>query len=204
MHQKSPKLEPYAIVVADMVGYSQRLATHPADTHAAFKAHLDRVFTPTVHHHNGRVIKTTGDGIVAIFVDAGQAERCAREIQLQMENHSKPKMATFPIKYRVAGHYGTVMVERNDVFGLDINIAIHLQHLAPPGGVCLSGALFSRLAEQGKQGYQFLGRRYLNNIPTPIAIYAHGPAPSTPAWPQPGQLAASTCSMARATSGRRA
>jgi adenylate cyclase len=73
--------EPRAILVADMVGYSRWLAQQPVATHAAFASHVRHVFEPAVRAHAGKIVKTTGDGIVAIFEDAGAAENAAREIQ---------------------------------------------------------------------------------------------------------------------------
>jgi adenylate cyclase len=175
--RQPPKLEPYAILVADMVGYSQRLAHHSLGTHAAFTAHLRDVFEPSVTDHAGRIIKTTGDGIVAIFADANLAEQCARDIQRKLQ--ASPEQLPLAITYRVAVHYGSMVIERHDIFGLDVNVAIHMQRLAPPGGVCLSNALYVRLPEHSRQRYQYLGRKYLKNIPDPVAIYSYDPAPPT-------------------------
>ncbi len=173
---QSPSPEPYAILVADMIGYSQRLATYPKETHAAFKVHLDRIFAPSVEDHVGRVVKTTGDGIVAIFANPDQADQCAHVIQSQLELQSASPVSPAPIRYRIAIHFGTIVIEQHDVFGLDVNIAIYLQQLAPEGGVCVSGAVFGRLAEASQRRYRFVGQRYLKNIPTPVAVYRHDAA----------------------------
>jgi adenylate cyclase len=175
--RQPPKLEPYAILVADMVGYSQRLAHHSLGTHAAFTAHLRDAFEPSVTDHAGRIIKTTGDGIVATFADANLAEECARDIQLKLQ--ASTEQLPLPITYRVAVHYGGIVIEEHDIFGLDVNIAIHMQRLAPPGGVCLSNPLYMRLSEDSRQRYQYLGRKYLKNIPDPVAIYSYDPTPSS-------------------------
>jgi adenylate cyclase len=167
--------EPYAILVADMIGYSQRLALDSAGTHAAFTAHLRNVFEPCVGKHVGRIVKTTGDGIVAIFADADLAERCARNIQRKLL--ANPEHPSLSVMYRVAVHHGEIVIEQHDIFGLDVNIAIHMQRLAPPGGVCLSHALFVRLPEQSKRRYRYLGQRYLKNVPTAITIYTHDATP---------------------------
>jgi adenylate cyclase len=167
--------EPYAILVADMIGYSQRLALDSAGTHAAFTAHLRGVFEPYVGKHTGRIVKTTGDGIVAIFADPGLAERCARSIQRSLlASREHPSLS---VMYRVAVHYGEIVIEQHDIFGLDVNIAIHMQRLAPPGGVCLSHALFVRLPEQSRRRYRYLRQRYLKNVPAAMAIYTYDPTP---------------------------
>ena len=180
---QSPNPEPYAILVADMIGYGRRPATHPKDTHAAFKLHLDRIFVPSVGDHAGRVIKTTGDGIVAIFPDSDQAEQCARVIQCQLAGQAGSPTSPAPIRYRIAIHYGTVVIEQHDVFGLDVNIAIHLQQLAPEAGVCVSGALFGRLAQPSQQHISSPATD-ISRTSAPIAVYGDGvarprPGPST-------------------------
>lgn len=170
-------LEPYAILVADMVGYSQRLAERPTATHVAFLSHLHDVFEPTVTARRGRVVKTTGDGIVAIFAIPDQAEQCGREIQLRLTGKASTEPAATRFDYRIAVHYGLIMIERYDVFGLDINIAIHMQRLAPPGGVCISRALLLLLSEEDRRRYRYLGQKHLKNIPDAVAIYTHDPRP---------------------------
>jgi adenylate cyclase len=177
--------EPYAILVADMIGYSQRLALDPVGTHAAFTAHLRDVFEPCVGKHIGRIVKTTGDGIIAIFADAGLAEHCARNIQRKLL--ASPEHPSRSIMYRVAVHYGEIVIERHDIFGLDVNIAIHMQRLAPPGGVCLSHALFVRLPEQSKGRYRYLGQRHLKNVPAAITTYTYDPTPFSTTAARPDQ-----------------
>jgi adenylate cyclase len=165
-------------MVADMIGYSQRLALSPIATHVAFKAHLRDVFTPVVQEHFGRVIKTTGDGFVAIFQNAGHAEGCGRAIQRRLTQQADQEPSAPSIKYRIAVHYGSIVIEQHDIFGIDVNIAIHMQQLAPAGGVCVSGALFSRLSEQDRGLYRYQGRKCLKNIPEPVAIHIFEQTPS--------------------------
>lgn len=166
-----PRFEPHAILVADMVGYSQWLAHQPLLTHSVFSNHLHEIFLPAVRTHAGRFIKTTGDGIVAIFRDPVDAEECARDIQSQIELADIDGPSTTIVRYRVCVHFGDVIVEPNDVFGIDVNAAIHMQSLAPRGGICVSGDLFLRLDSPHKARYQYKGQKYLKNIPYPLAIY---------------------------------
>jgi adenylate cyclase len=173
-------LEPHAILVADMVGYSQRLADHPVATHLGFRSHLHHIFEPTVDSHGGRVVKTTGDGIVAIFLRAELAERCGREIQLRLRRSRTAELASAPFQYRIAVHYGAIVIERYDVFGLDVNIAIHMQRMAPPDGVCVSDALFRLLPQPERERYRYLGEKYLKNIPNPVAVYTYDLRPPSP------------------------
>jgi adenylate cyclase len=176
---QQPTFEPRAILVADMVGYSRWLAHQPVATHSAFMAHLREVFQPAVRVHAGQVVKSTGDGIVAIFKDTGDAESCARDIQNHLQNDIAPDVE---LKYRIAVHYGKIMVLPDDVFGLDVNAAMHMQSLAPPGGICISGKLFFRLEKKYRTPYTYAGRRYVKNIPEPLDVYLynHQLAPPRP------------------------
>jgi adenylate cyclase len=168
---QQPTFEPHAILVADMVGYSRWLATQPGATHAAFTNHLRYVFGPAVRAHAGRVVKTTGDGIVAIFHRPGDAEVSAREIQSRLEGAAVGISSGIDLTYRIAVHYGDIMVLPDDIYGIDVNAAIHMQTLAPPGGICISRQLFGHLDEESKASYRYAGSKYVKNIPDPFDIY---------------------------------
>jgi class 3 adenylate cyclase/tetratricopeptide (TPR) repeat protein len=163
--------EPRAILVADMVGYSRWLAQQPVATYAAFTSHVRHVFGPAVRAHAGKVIKTTGDGIVAIFGDAGAAENAARDIQVRMEQGELALHPDVDLRYRLAVHYGNVMILPDDVLGIAVNAAMHMQGLAPSGGICISGDLFVQLNETRKAQYSYAGSKYIKNIPDPIELY---------------------------------
>lgn len=177
-----PAFEPYAILVADMVGYSRWLAHQPVATHAAFTNHVRYVFGPAVHARAGEVVKTTGDGIVAIFQRPSDAESSARDIQSRLEGSAVEISPEVDLKYRIAVHYGKIMVFPGDVYGIAVNAAMHMQDLAPPGGICVSGELFARLDAEGKAAYTYAGSRYIKNLPDPIDVYLLQ-APASP--PQP-------------------
>ena len=185
---QQPTFEPRAILVADMVGYSRWLAHQPVATHAAFTSHVRDVFEPAVRAHAGVVIKTTGDGICAIFPQAGDAERCARDIQSRLEAPAVGIGPDVEMKYRVAVHYGKIMLLPSDVFGIDVNTAMHMHALAPPGGICISGRLFALLNEESKAGYTYVGSRYIKNIPDSIDVYLYRQEPRPPDQPSAGKL----------------
>jgi class 3 adenylate cyclase len=174
-----PAFEPRAILVADIVGYSRWLAHQPVATHAAFTNHLRHVFEPAVRAHAGEVIKTTGDGVVAIFRRPDNAERSAREIQSRLAGPAIDISPGVDLTYRLAVHYGEVMTLPNDVLGIDVNAAMHMQALAPPGGICVSGQLLAGLSEDHKAAYSHAGRKYIKNIPDPIDVYLLMPGPGS-------------------------
>jgi adenylate cyclase len=176
---EGPVFEPRAILVADMVGYSRWLAHQPVATHAAFTNHLRHVFEPAARAHAGEVIKTTGDGIVAIFGRPDDAEGSAREIQSRLAGPAIDISPGVDLTYRLAVHYGQVMTLPNDVLGIDVNVAMHMQALAPPGGICVSGQLLAGLGEEHKAAYSHVGRKYIKNIPDPIDVYLLMPDPGS-------------------------
>src|SRR5918996_1147406 len=98
---QQPDFEPRAILVADMVGYSRWLAHQPVATHSAFMTHVRQVFQPTVRSHAGQVVKTTGDGIVAIFEHTGDAESCARDMQTRLQNREIGIAPDLELQYRI-------------------------------------------------------------------------------------------------------
>jgi adenylate cyclase len=163
--------EPRAILVADMVGYSRWLAQQPVATYVAFTGHVRHVFEPAVRKHVGKVVKTTGDGIVAMFEDACAAENAARDIQRSIEQGDVALRPDVDLRYRVAVHYGNVMILPDDVLGIAVNAAMHMQTLAPPGGICISGDLFLQLNEARKAHYSYAGSKYIKNIPDPVELY---------------------------------
>lgn len=167
------KFEPHAILVADMVGYSTWLAEQPLRTHRAFANHVQNVFHPTIQRHHGQSVKTTGDGIFAIFKTPEFAEQCARDIQSQITAEDDALgFAPLPtIQYRISLHSGPIIIERGDIFGIDVNIAVHMQRLAPSGGICASRAFWQELNTDVQSHYDYNGEHYLKNIPFPISIY---------------------------------
>lgn len=169
--EQEASFEPRAILVADMVGYSRWLAQQPVATYAAFTRHVRHVFEPAVRQHAGRIVKTTGDGIVATFEGAGVAENAARDIQRRLEQGDIAPSAELDLLYRIAVHYGDVMILPDDVLGIAVNAAMHMQGLAPPGGICLSGELFRQLEEPRRAHYAYAGSRYIKQIPDPLDIY---------------------------------
>jgi adenylate cyclase len=171
---KAPSFEEHAILVADMVGYSAWLAEQPAATHSAFTHSLRTIFEPKVGEHGGRIVKTTGDGFLAIFKTCVAAELCARQIQAKIEqDRLQATPPTSSMQYRLAIDFGAIVVEAYDIFGIPVNAAIHMQALASPGGICVSEPVFSSLQENIKQLYTYMGQRYLKNIPSAVPIFQH-------------------------------
>src|SRR5260221_7207077 len=128
-----------AILAADVAGYSKLMGADEEGTLARLKAHRQRLVDPKITKHRGRIIKTTGDGLLAEFPSAVDAVRCAVEVQRGMiaGNVDVPPKKKF--KFRVGINVGDIMLHGGDIFGAGVNVAARLENLAEPGGICVSG-----------------------------------------------------------------
>ncbi|MEM7223706.1 MAG: adenylate/guanylate cyclase domain-containing protein [Pseudomonadota bacterium] len=160
-----------AIMVADAVGYSTLMSRDEERTHDQFKYDLESVIKPTIRDFQGEVVKTTGDGILALFPTVIQAVRCADQVQ---RNLCRPHDGESPgdhLTYRVGVNLGDILIERGDVYGNDVNVAVRLEALAEPCGIILSGAAFWSIKDQTELQFEEMGFLSLKNIPEPIEVY---------------------------------
>jgi adenylate cyclase len=174
-----------AIAFMDIVGYSSLMAEDEARTHQAWMALLADVVRPGADKHRGRVVKSTGDGVLAEFPSALEAVEWAREVQEQVHRAGatesiKPR----PIALRIAVHVGDVMTTADDIYGDGVNVAARLQEYGEPGGVILSEVVYNLV--RGTIGTQArdLGFLRLKNL-RPVRAYAlDNPRRSTarPGW----------------------
>src|SRR5713101_7349863 len=116
-----------AILAADVAGYSRLL-----------KALRAEIIDPKIAGHRGRIVKTTGDGLLVEFASVVDALRCAAEIQAAIANSNAPLPPDRRIEFRIGIHQGDIVVEDDDIFGDGVNIAARLEGLAEPGGICVS------------------------------------------------------------------
>ena len=167
-----------AILCADIVNYSRLMGRDEEGTHTRLKQHLREVVEPTVTEHDGQIVKTMGDGFLALFDSPVEAVRCAIVIQQQMvmRNLTLPQQQW--LQYRMGINLGDVIVEPDDIFGDGVNIAARLQSLAEPGGVYVSGGVYEQIKNKLVCGYQSLGDERLKNITDPVRIYRVLPDPA--------------------------
>src|SRR6201990_1686902 len=127
-----------AIVCADVAGYSRMMGADEAGPHATFKAHRGAIY-PIILNHGGRLVKNTGDGFLLEFPSVVGAIEAAVEMQTVMteRNHHLPADRT--MHFRMGVHMGDVITDEDEVFGDDVNIAVRLESVAPPGGIAVSG-----------------------------------------------------------------
>jgi len=156
-----------AILAADVVGYSRMMEQDEAGTLAVLKSRLRDVIEPLVTRHQGRVFKSTGDGVLVEFGSAVNAVQCAVELQERMVavNSEQPDHS---IVMRIGVNLGDVMVEGNDLFGDGVNIAARLEGLAEPGGILVSGAAYDQVRNKVKVGFEHLGSQTVKNISEPV------------------------------------
>jgi formylglycine-generating enzyme required for sulfatase activity/class 3 adenylate cyclase len=167
-----------AIVAGDIAGYSRLMQIDEEGTHLRVKRIERELIEPSIVGHHGRLVKTTGDGFIAIFDSPVEAVRCGIVIQQNMvgRNASMPKHHW--IEYRIGVNLGDVIVEADDVFGDGVNIATRLEGIADPGQVYISGGIYEQIKHKLVCGYESLGDRKVKNITDPVRVYRVLPDPA--------------------------
>ncbi len=157
-----------AILVADVVGFSSLVETDEEGTLASLKDIRTGTFDPILEEYAGKIFKTTGDGILAAFESIVDAVRCAIDIQIEMKAY-KPD-ATL-LTFRIGVNVGDVIDEDDDFFGEGVNIAARLEHLADPGGVCISAAVFEQVRHKIEAEFDDIGHQKLKNIAESVHVF---------------------------------
>jgi adenylate cyclase len=171
MAQADVKRRLIAILVADMVGYSRLMELDGPGTLARLKTHRLELIDPALAKTKGRMIKTTGDGMLVEFASVVDAVLCAIEIQLRMARRNADVEPDYRMRFRIGIHLGDVLVEGDDVFGDGVNVAARLQQLAEPGGICISGAVYDQLGSGVDIRFEDMGEQLVKNIGRPIRTY---------------------------------
>lgn len=161
-----------AILAADVVGYSRLMETHEEETHTNLMHLRAEVLDPGIAAHQGKVIKNTGDGFLAVFERAGDATKCALALQQALNGHTAAHPVDQRISFRMALHAADIIVERDDIYGDGVNIAARLQSYAPAGGVVVSGAIAEQIEPDLGVGAIDLGDLQLRNLGRPVRVFA--------------------------------
>jgi TolB-like protein/class 3 adenylate cyclase len=180
-------------LAADVAGYSRLMGTDEEGTHERLKAHLQELVGPKIAQHRGRVVKSTGDGVLAEFASVVDAVRCAVEAQREMAERNIAVPADRRIEFRIGINIGDIIIEEADIFGDGVNVAARLEALAEAGGICVSRVVRDQV--RGKLDFAFadMGEQQVKNIARPVRVYriqvhaeAKAPAAETPdAAPKP-------------------
>ncbi|MEJ1932318.1 adenylate/guanylate cyclase domain-containing protein [Nostoc sp. NIES-2111] len=160
-----------AILAADAVGFSRLMGLDEEGTFARLRAILGEIVNPSVAEHRGRIFKTTGDGILAEFPSAVDALKCALVIQSRMSSRKTIELAGTAITFRIGVHQGDIICENGDVFGDGVNVAVRLEGLSEPGGICVSARVQEDAAGRCSADFEDLGEQTLKNIARPVRAY---------------------------------
>ncbi|QOZ28738.1 adenylate/guanylate cyclase domain-containing protein [Bradyrhizobium sp. CCBAU 51753] len=188
MDVPGPERRLAAVLAADMVGYSRLMEADETGTLARLKTHRIELIDPAIAKNRGRIIKTTGDGLLVEFHSVVDAVLCAAEVQRRMAKRNVDVAPARWMQFRIGINLGDVIVDGNDIFGDGVNVASRLETLAEPGGICVSGAVRDQLGDRLEDlSFEDLGDQTVKNIARPIRVFRiHlGPdARSTPAHPK--------------------
>ncbi len=160
-----------AILAADVVGYSRLMGEDEAGTAKAVREHRE-VATPIVRDFGGRLVKTTGDGVLLEFPSVVAAVECAIAIQKQMVERNAGIAEGKRILYRMGINLGDVLIDGKDILGDGVNIAARLESIAEPGGICISGSAYDQVRGRIDVDFVDLGEQSLKNIMRPVSAYA--------------------------------
>ena len=169
-----------AILVADVVGYSRLIEADEEGTRARLMAVHDEIIDPRIASDGGRIVKTTGDGVLVEFPSAVDAVRNAIQIQEAMERHNADVTVESRITFRVGINVGDVIVEGDDIHGDAVNVASRLEGLCGTGEIYVSGTVFDQAAGKLAASFEDLGEQIVKNIAKPVRVYRASPAPAEP------------------------
>jgi adenylate cyclase len=161
-----------AILAADIAGYSRLMGADEEGTLARLKAHRRKLIDPTIDHHQGRIVKTTGDGVLVEFPSVVEAVKCAVEVQQAMFARNRDLQPDKRIVFRVGINLGDIIVDEGDVYGDGVNVAARLEALAEPGEVCVSQAVRDQVRDRlPSLTFEDCGEQSVKNIARPVRVF---------------------------------
>jgi TolB-like protein/class 3 adenylate cyclase len=160
-----------AILAADVAGYSRLIGANEGGTLERLRALRRELLDPKITEHKGRLVKTTGDGLLVEFGSVVDALRCAVEVQREMAGRNTDVPPDNRIEFRIGINVGDIVVEDGDIFGDGVNIAARLEGLAQPGGICVSARVQEDAAGRLDLAFEDIGEQQLKNIARPVRAY---------------------------------
>src|SRR6266481_2754472 len=167
-----------AILAADVAGYSRLMGADEEGTLERLKALRRELLDPKIAAHHGRIVKTTGDGLLAEFASVVDAVRCAVAVQQAMPERNTSVAADSRIELRIGINLGDVIVEGDDLYGDGVNIAARIEALADAGGVLVSNTVHDHVRDRLPFVFEDLGEQQVKNISRPVRVYRVGDAAS--------------------------
>jgi adenylate cyclase len=159
-----------AILSADAVDYSRRMGEDEEGTVQTLKAYRE-VLSTLIHQHNGQVLDSTGDNLLAEFVSVVDAVQCAVAVQKEIKSRNDELPENRRMQFRIGINLGDVIQEEGRIYGDGVNIAARLEGLAEPGGICISKTAFDHIESKLPYGYDFIGEQTVKNIAKPVGAY---------------------------------
>jgi adenylate cyclase len=138
-------------------------------TRERLKVHLAELIDPKIEEHHGRIVKNTGDGLLAEFASVVDAVRCAVEVQRGMIDREPDVPEERRIRFRISINLGDVIAERDDIYGDGVNIAARLEGLAEPGGICISRMVQDQIRDKLPYAFEDMGEQSVKNIVRPVS-----------------------------------
>ena len=160
-----------AILAADVVGYSQLMGVDEEGTLAALKAIRRELADPKIKEHRGRIVKTTGDGLLLEFASVVDAVRCAVEVQREMAERNADVLPDRRIELRMGINLGDIIKNGRDIYGDGVNIAARLEALAEPGGICVSRVVRDQVRDKLAFSFEDMGEQQVKNIARPVRVH---------------------------------
>jgi TolB-like protein/class 3 adenylate cyclase len=161
-----------AILAADVVGYSRLMEQDEAGTFERLRHRRTELVEPAIAHHRGRIFKLMGDGLLAEFGSAVDAVECAAAIQQAMADANLSMSQDRRVDLRIGLHVGDVIIEGDDRHGEAVNVAVRLEQVAQPGGICVSRRVMEMARQKVALGFDMLGEERLKNMAEPVAVYS--------------------------------
>ena len=159
-----------AILSADVKGYSHLMGEDEEGTIRTLKAHLE-VVSRHIQQHQGRIVSTGGDSVLAEFPSVVDAVRCAVEIQKELHGRNETVADGRRLEFRIGVNLGDVVEEDDNILGDGVNIAARLEGLSEAGGICISGTAFDQVRNKLDLGYEYIGEQTVKNIALPVRAY---------------------------------
>ncbi|RJT29805.1 adenylate/guanylate cyclase domain-containing protein [Mesorhizobium waimense] len=160
-----------AVLAADMAGYSRLMEADEQGTLARLRTHRIELIDPAIAKNQGRIIKTTGDGMLVEFQSVGDAVRCAAEMQIRMRRRNTDVPEDRRIQFRIGINLGDIIFDDGDIYGDGVNVAARLEQLADVGGVCVTQAVYEQVSDRIEVKFEDLGEKSLKNILRPVRVW---------------------------------
>ena len=157
-----------AILATDVAGYSRLIETDEEGTLSRLRTLRAELIDPEIAAHRGRIVKTTGDGLLIEFASVVDALRCAAEMQAALAERNTSLPTDRRIEFRIGIHQGDIVVEDGDIFGDGVNVAARLEALAEPGGICVAARVPEDAAGKLDLAFEDIGDQQLKNIARPV------------------------------------